>query len=396
MNKIILIHYHEIALKGRNRPFFERALLENIKKSLASCALKKAQIVFGRIVLQFESEVDELEIKKCLSRVFGIANFSFGWELSSDFSKFSEEIVEILKEEHFNTFRVTAKRAGKDFPMSSQEINEQLGMLIVQKLGKKVDLENYDLNCFIEIVNGRIFFYTQKETGLGGLPVGVSGSVLTLLSSGFDSPVAAWQMMRRGCRVDFAHFHSYPMTSKESQENVREIVKVLNQYQFSSKLYLVPFLDIQKEITEKSDDASQRVVLYRRFMMRIAQKIAEREKYGALVTGDSLGQVASQTLENISVISQAVHPSREASEDKATLPIFRPLIGTNKEDIIDTSKQIGTYEISSRPYDDCCSLFLPEHPETRAKLDVILEIERKLEVEKLTHEAIDKTDTFEV
>ena len=197
------------------------------------------------------------------------------------------------------------------------------------------------------------------------MPVGVSGKVLSLLSSGFDSPIASWQLMRRGCWVDFVHFHSYPQTSKESQENVKELTKILNQYQASSKLFLIPFLDIQKEISAKSEDASQRVVLYRRFMMRIAEKIAERERCGALVTGDSLGQVASQTLENIGVISQATN-----------MPIFRPLIGTNKDDIIDTTKKIGTYEISSHPYDDCCSLFLPEHPETRAKLEVILEIEK--------------------
>src|SRR3990170_7577922 len=381
MRRIVLIHYNEIALKGRNRPFFERALLGNIKRALADCAFKKARIIFGRIVIWFEADVDEKLMSEKLNKIFGIANFSFGWELSSEFSKISDEIPDILKEQEFKTFRVTARRAGAEFSMSAQEINENLGALIVEKLEKKVDLENYDLNCYLEIVGNLVFFYLKKEKGLGGLPVGTAGKVLSLLSSGFDSPVASWQLMRRGCRVDFVHFHSYPMTSKESQENVREIVKALNQYQFSSKLFLIPFLDIQKEISQKSEDARSRVVLYRRFMMRIAQKIAEKENYGALVTGDSLGQVASQTLENIGVISQAT-----------TIPIFRPLIGTNKEDIIDAARQIGTYEISSRPYDDCCSLFLPEHPETRAKLEVILEIEKKLDANKLIDEAIEKAE----
>src|SRR3972149_8138482 len=383
MRRIILIHYNEIALKARNRPFFERALLGNIKRALADCAFKEARIIFGRIVIWFEADVDEKAITEKLNKVFGIANFSFGWELSSEFSKISDEVPDILKEQKFKTFRVTARRAGAEFPMSAQEINEKLGALIVEKLDKKVDLENYDLNCYLEIVGNLVFFYLKKEKGLGGLPVGVSGKVLALLSSGFDSPVASWQMMRRGCQVDFVHFHSYPSTSKESQENVREIIKVLNRYQFSSKLYLVPFLDIQKEISVKSENARFRVVLYRRFMMRIAQKIAEKEGYGALVTGDSLGQVASQTLENIGVISQA-----------AQVPIFRPLIGTNKEDIIDTARQIGTYEISSRPYDDCCSLFLPEHPETRAKLEVVLGRERKLDEDKLINEAIEKVEVL--
>jgi len=383
MRRIILIHYNEIALKGRNRPFFERALFGNIKRSLADCAFKEARIIFGRIVIWLEADVDEKMITEKLNKVFGIANFSFGWGLSSEFSKISDEVLDILKEQEFKTFRVTARRAGAEFPMSAQEINEKLGALVVEKLEKKVNLKNHDLNCYLEIVGNLVFFYLKKEKGLGGLPVGVSGKVLALLSSGFDSPVASWQLMRRGCQVDFVHFHSYPSTSKESQENVKELAKVLNQYQSNSKLFLIPFLDIQKEISQKSEDASQRVVLYRRFMMRIAQKIAEKENCGALVTGDSLGQVASQTLENIGVVSQST-----------TMPIFRPLIGTNKEDIIDAAHQIGTYEISSRPYDDCCSLFLPEHPETRAKLEVILEIEKKLDADKLINEAIEKMEVL--
>ena len=384
MRRIVLIHYNEIALKGRNRPFFERALLGNIKRALADCAFKKARIIFGRIVIWFEADVDEKLMSEKLNKVFGIANFSFGWELSSEFSKISDEVPDILKEQEFKTFRVTARRAGAEFPMSAQEINEKLGALIVEKLEKKVDLENHDLNCYLEIVGNLVFFYLKKEKGLGGLPVGVSGKVLALLSSGFDSPVASWQLMRRGCRVDFIHFHSYPQTSKESQENVWEIVKILNQYQFSSKLFLIPFLDIQKEISVKSEDVSQRVVLYRRFMMRIAEQIARKENHGALVTGDSLGQVASQTLENIGVISQAI-----------IIPIFRPLIGANKEDIINIARQIGTYEISARPYDDCCSLFLPEYPETRAKLEVILEIEKKLDEDKLISEAVGGMEVVE-
>ena len=383
MRRIILIHYNEIALKGRNRPFFERALFGNIKRSLADCAFKEARIIFGRIVIWLEADVDEKMITEKLNKVFGIANFSFGWGLSSEFSKISDEVLDILKEQEFKTFRVTARRAGAEFPMSAQEINEKLGALVVEKLEKKVNLKNHDLNCYLEIVGTLGFFYLKKEKGLGGLPVGVSGKVLALLSSGFDSPVASWQLMRRGCQVDFVHFHSYPSTSKESQENVKELAKVLNQYQSNSKLFLIPFLDIQKEISQKSEDASQRVVLYRRFMMRIAQKIAEKENCGALVTGDSLGQVASQTLENIGVVSQST-----------TMPIFRPLIGTNKEDIIDAAHQIGTYEISSRPYDDCCSMFLPEPPETRAKLEVILEIEKKLDADKLINEAIEKMEVL--
>ena len=381
--KYILIHYHEISLKGRNRPFFERALLKNIKLSIPEPAVSRADILFGRIVVELKDEADENLIRENARRVFGIANFSFAFALPSDFEKLAEQTLEILKNKDFKTFRVTAKRSDKNYPLTSQEINEKLGALIVEKLGKKVSLEKPELNCFVEVVGGVAFLYFEKEKGPGGLPVGTAGKVLSLISSGFDSPVASWQLMRRGCVVDFAHFHSYPVTSAVSLENVKEIVKILTRYQYQSRLFLIPFLDIQKEISQKSEDASQRVVLYRRFMMRIAQKIAEKENCGALVTGDSLGQVASQTLENISVVSQST-----------TMPIFRPLIGTNKEDIIDTARQIGTYEISSRPYDDCCSLFLPEHPETRAKLEVILGIEKKLDADKLINEAIEKAEVL--
>lgn len=377
-HKCVVIHSNEIALKGRNRPFFERVLLERVEDILPKSDILQSEFLFGRIIIWLKDNADETAIKESLRRVFGIANFSFAFALEAvDFPALANQALEILQGREFVTFRVSARRADKKFPLSSQEINEQFGALIVKKLGKKVNLENPELNCFIELVGETAFLYFEKEKGPGGLPVGVSGKVLSLLSSGFDSPVASWQLMRRGCRVDFIHFHSYPQTSQTSIENVKEIVKILTRHQYNPALYLVPFLDIQKEITAKSEDASQRVVLYRRFMMRIAQKIAEREKCGALVTGDSLGQVASQTLENIGVISQAI-----------TMPIFRPLIGTNKDDIIDAAKKIGTYEISSRPYDDCCSLFLPEHPETRAKLNVILEIEKKLDVERLINGAI--------
>jgi len=384
MKKHLLIHYHEISLKGRNRPFFERALLKNIKMSVPESAITRADILFGRIVVGLKGEADEKLIKESVRRVFGVANFSFAFALPSDFDKLAEQAPAILKDKNFKTFRVTAKRSDKNYPLTSQEINEKLGALIVEKLGKKVNLEKPELNCFVEVVGDAAFLYFEKEKGLGGLPVGTAGKVLSLLSSGFDSPVASWQLMRRGCRVDFIHFHSYPQTSKESQENVWEIVKILNQYQFSSKLFLIPFLDIQKEISVKSEDVSQRVVLYRRFMMRIAEQIARKENHGALVTGDSLGQVASQTLENIGVISQAI-----------IIPIFRPLIGANKEDIINIARQIGTYEISARPYDDCCSLFLPEYPETRAKLEVILEIEKKLDEDKLISEAVGGMEVVE-
>ncbi|MBU4141705.1 tRNA 4-thiouridine(8) synthase ThiI, partial [Patescibacteria group bacterium] len=248
----------------------------------------------------------------------------------------------------------------------------------------KVKLKNPDINCFIEIVEGKALIYFEKIKGLGGLPVGTSGKVLSLISSGFDSPVAAWRLMKRGARVDFIHFHSYPRTSKASINNVKNLIKILNKYQFNSILYLAPLLDIQREIFAKCEERL-RIILYRRFMFRIAEILAWKIGAGALVTGESLGQVASQTLENIGVANNAV-----------SIPIFRPFIGADKIEIIDEAKKIGTYEFSSQPYEDCCSLFTPRHPATKARLGQVEFEESKLDSEKLIKEAIEKTEKVEI
>ncbi|MEK7493621.1 MAG: tRNA uracil 4-sulfurtransferase ThiI, partial [Patescibacteria group bacterium] len=355
MQKVLLIHYHEMSLKGANRPFFERILQDNIKKALPKDAYTSCEICYGRIMVRLTENADEEAVRSHIRAVCGIANFAFASLLSYDFSLLCEEVLGALSAREFTTFRVTARRADKQFPLNSKEINEQLGALIVTRLGKRVNLEHPDVNCHIEIVGKHIFLYFEKEKGCGGLPVGSGGKVLSLISSGFDSPVASWKMMRRGCVVTFIHFHSYPYTSQASQENVKEIVKALTKFQYRSTLIYVPFLEIQKTITAASIPEGLRVVLYRRFMMRIAQRVAAQEECKALVTGDSLGQVASQTLENIAAISAVV-----------TMPIFRPLIGENKDDIIATATTIGTAAISAQPYEDCCSLFVAKHPETKS------------------------------
>lgn len=366
-----------MSLKGANRPFFERILQDNIKKALPKDAYTSCEMCYGRIMVRLTERADEEEVRSSVRAVCGIANFSFAFLLSYDFSLLSEEVLAALAAREFRTFRVTARRADKHFPLTSQEINEKLGALIATRLGKRVKLENPDLNCHIEIVGKNIFFYVEKEKGCGGLPVGSSGKVLSLISSGFDSPVASWKMMKRGCEVVFLHFHSYPHTSQASQENVREIVKVLTKFQHRSILFSIPFLEVQKAIGIAEIPEGLRVVLYRRFMMRIAERIADQEACKALVTGDSLGQVASQTLENIVAISSAT-----------AMPILRPLIGENKDDIITTAAAIGTAEISAQPYEDCCSLFVPEHPETRATIQEVERCETKLELKKLIDDAL--------
>lgn len=384
MNKVVIIHYHEIALKGGNREFFERKLVENLKKILSQDDYNNIKNQYGRVLVFLKDGADESRIKEKIQKVFGIANFAFGSEVALDLDVLKENIWESIKDKNPTSFRVTVQRSNKSFPKTSQEIGKEIGGFLYNKFnGKvKVDLKNPELNCFIEIADKSSFFYFNKEKGYAGLPVGTAGKVVSLISSGFDSPVASWKMMRRGCKVIFVHFHSYPYTKKESYENVKEIVKILNEYQFGSKLYMAPLADIQKEISIKAP-SKDRIILYRRFMLRIAEKIAQKEGAKALITGDSLAQVASQTLDNIYVISEAVK-----------MPILRPLIGENKNDIIDMSQEINTYEISSKPYEDCCSLFVPGKPETHGKIEDILNIESVFDVESMVRDAVEKSEVI--
>lgn len=396
MQEIIIIHYHEIALKGQNRSFFEDVLLRNIKLSLNSEKISGILKLFDRIIIKLNSESNKGSIREKLRKVFGIAYFAEGWEGSYDLDILSQEIWSVVKDKIFNSFRVTTKRSDKLFKYNSGDIDKILGSYLWNKIvedGKKpkVDLKNYDLNVVVEITSKRIFFYLAQSTsessgkikGLGGFPPGTSGKLVSLISGGFDSPVASWKMMRRGANVVFAHFHSYPSTSLASKENVKELIRVLTEYQFYSKAYFVPFLDIQKAIMLNCDP-DYGVILYRRFMMCLADEVAKKENAKALVTGDSLGQVASQTLENIVAVSRAVD-----------LPILRPLIGENKEDIIELSERIGTFGISSQSQEDCCSLFVPKHPKTRARLEDVEMMEKKLDVDGLIRDALDRAEIEE-
>lgn len=391
----IICHYAEIGLKGKNRKFFEEGLMENIKKSfiLNSCdGIKNIKRISGRILIKIDDRIKEDKATQALKNVFGIAYFSFAVNCEQDIKELNKKSFEILKDKEFKTFRVETKRAEKDFPLTSQQINEQVGEYIFEKLNSKnqsappaggrikfrVNLKNPDITCFIEIVEKYAFLYLEKVKGLGGLPVGVSGKAMSLLSGGIDSPVASFYGMQRGIKIIFLHFTSYPFTEQASIEKVKKIVKILNKFQFQSKLYLIPFLNIQKEILLKTK-AKLRVVLYRRLMFKIAEVLAKKERIKALITGESVGQVASQTLENIGVIEEAIKSL-----------VLRPLIGMDKEDIIKKGKEIGTFDVSILPAQDCCQRFLPKHPETKANLKKVKEEEKKLDVEKLIKEAIKK------
>ena len=313
-----------------------------------------------------------IEVNSSVSKgsEIGLLFFRLNFKLNRD--------ENFLKGKKFASFRVTTQRSKKEFPLTSQEISEKVGGWIVEKLKKKVDLKNQEATCFIEVVEDYALLYLEKIKGPGGLPTSVSGKVICLLSGGIDSPVAAYEIMKRGVKVIYLHFHSFPYTDYASIEKVREIVGLLNQYQGKSKLYLVPFSKIQEQILTKTP-AQFRVVLYRRMMMRIAQKIVRKEKALAIVTGESVGQVASQTLENIKAIGAVTD-----------LPVLRPVIGQDKEEIIQKAKEIGTFKISILPHQDCCTRFVPKHPVTKAKLDEIKKVEENLNIEELVNLAIDQ------
>jgi tRNA uracil 4-sulfurtransferase len=376
MQRYLLIHYGEIALKGGNRQFFENKLIQNIQKALADFGRLKLRHVQGRIIVKVEEGWDLDKVKAKLLKVFGIEYFAFAWNSELDIKKIGQDLLALLKNEKFKSFRITTRRANKTFALTSQQISEQLGELVMTKMDKKVNLHEPDINCRVDIVAKFAFIYFDKIECRGGLPVGVSGKLLCLISGGIDSPVAANLMQKRGSEIVFINFDAYPATPKENQEKVKDLVRVLSEYQFGAKLYLVPFLDVQREVIQKVPD-DYRVIFYRRMMLRIGKMIADKENILVLVTGESLGQVASQTVENIRAISQAID-----------LPILRPLIGFNKEEIINIAEQIATFKLSAQPFADCCSLYVPKHPIIRADLNLIHETEKDWDSDSLLQYAL--------
>ena len=381
----IICHYHEIALKGNNRGFFEQKLIENIRNFLPKGGFDFVKNISGRIIIKLNQDSVEKkeEIEKVLKNIFGIVHFSFADNCKQDLKIIKKKSVDFLKKEKFKTFRVSTKRSNKKFELSSQQINEEVGAFIVQELNKKVKLKNPDVNLFIEIVQDYSFLYLDKIKGRGGLPVGVSGKGLVLVSGGIDSPVAAFLAMKRGIKISLIHFHSSPYTNQESIEKVKRIVQVLNNFQFRLKLYLCPFADVQKEIL-LNIPAKFRVILYKRMMLKIAEKVGEKEKIETLITGENVGQVASQTIENIKVI--------QSISDKL---ILRPLICQDKKEIIEKAKDIGTFDLSILPYQDCCTRFVPRHPATKARLKDVEVAEQKLNIKKLVEKSIEGMETFD-
>jgi tRNA uracil 4-sulfurtransferase len=359
----VLIRYHEIALKKGNRAYFTELLKRNILSAVKDLGAKEIRSLPARLLLAFKKDVDQETVIRRISSVFGVANFSLVETTARDIEALRARILEALNGTRFESFRIETQRGDKTFPLNSPEINRRLGAAVKEKSAARVDLTHPELTVFVEILPRDAFFGFNKIPGAGGLPVGGSGRVVSLISGGIDSPVAAYRILQRGCRLIFVHFHSAPYLDRTSQEKVRQLVSMLTRHQFLSRLYLVPFGEIQRQIVA-AVNRPLRVVLYRRMMMRIAEGVARKEKAKALVTGESLGQVASQTLENMSVIQQA-----------ATLPILRPLVGMDKQEIIDQARRIGTFDISSIPDQDCCQLFVPKHPATKARFDEVEDAE---------------------
>lgn len=381
---LVVARYHEITLKRGNRARFAARLARNLRRACAGLALGRVEDRHGRIVVELLDDREWPAVRERLTAVFGIANFSFARAVTvprvdcgrPDLGELKQAVYEAVAPLAFRSFRVATRRADKRFPLPSPDVNAEVGAFLKEKTGARVDLEDAELTATIEILPDRVLYSVEKVSGPGGLPVGVSGHVLALLSGGIDSPVAAARVMRRGCRVTFVHFHASPYADRSTQDKCREIVRRLSRHQPDVRLVLVPFGDVQREIVTRVAEPP-RVVLYRRMMMRIACEVARRVRAAALVTGDSLGQVASQTLGNLTVVEEA-----------SDLPVLRPLVGMDKLEVSDEAKRLGTFETSIEPDQDCCSLWVPRHPSTHARLADVRAAEQALDVPALVDAAL--------
>jgi len=378
----ILIHYSEIGLKKNNRIYFERLFIKNISNHILGLEHKRIRLLSARVFIENINPSDWDSFKVRLKNVMGLSSAILMIESISEYSAIQDAVDQLIENKDFDSFRITTRRHAKGFNKTSIETNIELGSYIQKKTKKEVRLSGSDLNIIIEILKAKSYIGYKKIVGFSGLPSCSQEKALILISSGIDSPVASFEMIKRGVNVSFLHFHSYPATSKQSIDNVKELVNILTNYQLESKLYCIPLLDIQEKIMNTIPDKFW-VIFFRRAMLRIANLIALKNKNLAIITGDSIGQVASQTISNIRAISAV-----------SELPILRPLSGMNKNEIINRAKKIGTYDTSIKPYQDCCSYFVPIHPETKAKIGEVLDLDSKLDLDQEYKEALDKIDEF--
>jgi thiamine biosynthesis protein ThiI len=379
--RFLIGRYHEVGLKGGNRWRFVEQVKHNLRALFADYRLGAMRSLGSRLMVELPDELPDKVAVERAACIFGLQNFSLGYPAALDIEAMKREAVERARQwPAARSFRISTRRDYKQFPMNSMEIDREVGAAVAEALKLRVDLHNPELDISIEVLPDTAYVSSGKLAGAGGLPVGVTGRAMALLSGGIDSPVAAYRMMKRGLRVTFVHFHAHPLVSPASREKAQELAAHLTRYQAHSSLMLVPFGVLQREIVARTK-RPLRVVLYRRFMMRIASALARQAGAAVLVTGESLGQVASQTLENMMVIERA-----------ATLPILRPLIGMDKNEIIAEARRIGTFETSILPDEDCCTLFVPAHPETRANLAEVERTETQFDIEKMVAEAVRATE----
>ena len=374
----LVAHYHEIGLKGRNRNFFEDALARNMRRALRGTGYLKLRQGFGRVVVDMKQDGNVEAAAERVARVFGLAYIGVGKRVAPDMRAIADAALQLIRAKPFESFQVRARRTHSSFDRTSTEINIEIGQRIVDETGGKVDLKNADATIHIELFGNACIVYRTRIKGTGGLPVGVSGKMLALLSGGIDSPVAAWRLARRGAEVEMVHFHGQPFTDPSSIRQATELAEVLARYQLHTTLHLIPLADAQREIVTHAP-SNLRVVLYRRTMMRIAAALADEIGAKALITGDSLGQVASQTIENIRTVDAALPPDVE---------VLRPLIGMDKQEIVDEATAIGTYDISTRRYQDCCVLFEPRSPATRSNAGIAAKGEAELDMDALVGKAL--------
>ena len=376
----ILIHYSEIALKKNNRSFFENIFIKNIKIHLKDLRYSSITLVAARVFINGIDNNLLNDYKERLKNVMGLKNATIMLKTKSNLNDIKEAALLLIKNKNFNNFRISTKRHDKQLNFDSQDANSIIGDCIRKASKKPVNLDNPDCNIIIELLKNKSFVGIDKLLGYSGLPANCQEKAISLISSGIDSPVASFEMIKRGVDVSYVHFHSYPAVNQQSIENVKKILNVLSQYQLNSTLYLVPLLEIQQHIMQTIPDKYW-VIFFRRYMIKIACDLAKKMNAVVLITGDSVGQVASQTLSNIRAISEV-----------SNIPIIRPLSGYNKEDIVNKAKDIGTYDISIEPYEDCCSFFVPPHPETKAKMEQIDRLDSNLNLTDLVNKAITDTE----
>lgn len=389
MYNVVIARYGEIGVKGKNRYIFEDKLVKNIRNSLKKIGKLKVYKQYGRIYIDIEDYDYEAIIEEA-RKVFGIVSLSPAVKFENNYEKLKEVCLELLKDkmefEDVETFKVESKRTDKTFRMTSLEMSRDIGGYLLSELGEnlKVDVRTPQVKVEAELREEACLAYLDRIDGYGGLPLGTNGKAMVLLSGGIDSPVAGWMVAKRGVDLELMHYHSYPFTSERSKEKVEELARILTSYCGRLRMNSINLLPIQKEINEHCRE-EEMTIISRRFMMKIAQKVAISRRCDALATGESIGQVASQTIQGLTVTNASVD-----------IPVFRPLIAMDKSEIVDMAKKIGTFETSIIPEEDCCTVFLPKKPITKPKLEKIMLSEQNLDVEKLIDEAIENMEVIDI